>query len=157
MPDFDELYPGRFLKGTTLEGPTTVKVVSMVGDKLKDDDGNEKLKAILTVKTRDKKSGDIVTEEIVWNKTNALLTAAMFGRDYEKWAGHLVTIAYDPNIMFGKEKKGGIRVAGPPELQRPCEVSIKRPRRKMPEVYTLRPTPKATTEAAPATPAPQDG
>lgn len=140
MADFEELYPGRFVKGVTLDGHTTIKIVSMVGEKLKNDEDQEQLKAVLTVKMRDKKSGQIEQKELVWNKTNAILTSHILGRDYEKWAGKLITIAYDPSVMFGKEKKGGIRVCGSPHLTSPLEVQIKRPRRKRPEVYLLQPT-----------------
>lgn len=139
MPDFEELFPGRFVKGVTLDGPTTVKIVSMVGETLKDDDDREQLKAILTVKMRNKK-GDIEQRELVWNKTNAILTSNIFGRDYTQWAGKLITIAFDPTVMFGKEKKGGIRVCGSPSLKSALEVQIKRPRRKRPEIYMLQPT-----------------
>lgn len=139
MPDFEELFPGRFVKGVTLEGPTTFKIVSMVGEALKDDDDREQLKAILTVKMRNKK-GDVEQRELVWNKTNAILTSNILGRDYVQWAGKLITIAYDPTVMFGKEKKGGIRVCGSPHLKNALEVQIKRPRRKRPEIYMLQPT-----------------
>lgn len=150
MPDFEELYPGRFVKGVTLEGPTTVKIVSMVGEPLEDDDGHAKLKAILTVKMRNKKTGAIEENQLVWNKTNALLTANIHGRDYAKWTDKLITIAYDPSVMFGKEKKGGIRVCGSPALTSTIEVSIKRPRRKRPEIYLLQPTAQAPTGTQPA-------
>jgi len=148
MADFEELYPARFVKGVTLDGPTTIKIVSMVGEKLKDEDDQEKLKAILTVKMRDKKTGQIEQKELVWNKTNAILTAQILGRDYEKWSGKLITIAYDPSVMFGKERKGGIRVCGSPYLTSAQEVSIKRPRRKRPEVYILQPTGKEQGQQA---------
>lgn len=150
MPDFEELYPGRFVKGVTLDGHTTIKIVSMVGEKLQNDEDQEQLKAVLTVKMRDKRTGQIEQKELVWNKTNAVLTSHILGRDYSKWAGKLITIAYDPSIMFGKERKGGIRVCGSPHLKSPVEVSIKRPRRKRPEVYLLQPTSEQKKEPAPA-------
>ena len=65
----------------------------------------------------------------------------------------MLTIHYDKTVPFGKEKKGGIRVLGSPDMKSTVEVSIKMPRRKHPIVYVLQPTggsaPK--TAAKPAT------
>lgn len=136
--DLDELYPGRFLKGRTLERPMTIRIVSVGGEDLEGDKG-VKFKAVVKYKARDK-DGQIVDGEIVWNKTNALLAAAVFGtRDFTTWAGRLITIAFDPKVKLGSETPGGIRVSGSPELAEPKRVEIKRPRRKA-EVYTLLPT-----------------
>jgi hypothetical protein len=159
MPDLDELYPGRFLKGKTLERPITIRIVSVGGEPLEGDDG-AKVKGVLKYRTKGP-DGKPVVGEIIWNKTNALLAAAVFGtRDYTAWVGHTLTIRHDPGVMLAGEKVGGIRVVGSPELQRMVTVDIKRPRRKKPERYTLHPTDaqgrvRATKSATPsATPAP---
>jgi hypothetical protein len=138
MPHYDELYPGRFLKGSTLEHPITIRILSLGGEVLEGDDG-EKAKGVLKYRTAGPNGP--VNGEIVWAKTNAILTAKALGTDdYTAWAGHTITIANDPSIMFGKEKVGGIRVVGSPELKLTLIVDVKRPRRKKPERYTLRPT-----------------
>lgn len=139
MADLDELYPGRFLKGRTLEAPITIRIVSMVGEELEGEKG-VKLKGILRYRTRGE-DGVVVEAEMVCNKTNALLAAAVFGtRDYTLWAGHLITIGFDPTVRLGAETPGGIRVMGSPELKAPLRVEIKRPRRSKVEVYMLHPT-----------------
>lgn len=140
MPHFEELYPGRFLKGVTLAKPKTIRIISFSGEILEsgDDDEEEKKpakpKAIMKFKDRE---GD---GEMVVCKTNAALIAAMFGADYAQWTGKLITLHFDSSVRFGKEKPGGIRVLGSPDLPRPLEVKIKRPRRKKPEIYLLQPT-----------------
>jgi hypothetical protein len=144
MPDFETLYPSRFTKGPTLERPLTIRIVSVRGELLEGDDG-EKSKAVMTYNAAGPRDADgkptAVRGEIVLAKTNALLIAAILGtRDFAAWAGHTVTIHYDPNVRFGKDKPGGIRVCGSPELTKTIEVKIKRPKRKNTEDYTLVPT-----------------
>lgn len=132
---FDELYPGRFLKGVTLKGQKTIRIISVGGEKLEGDDGKKEPKAILRYKDKDGEG------EIVWCKTNAQLAAKVFGTPViEQWAGRLITIAFDPDVRFGAEKKGGIRVVGSPDMTEPMTVEIKRPRRKKLEVHHLQPT-----------------
>lgn len=134
MPHFDELYPGRFLKAAVLERPRTIRILGLRIENLAGDDG-EKAKGVLRYRDA---SGE---GEIVWCRTNAILTARALGTDdYAEWAGKLITIHNDPSVTFGRERTGGIRVYGSPELTAPRKVEIKRPRRRTPEVYVLRPT-----------------
>lgn len=148
MPHFESLYPNRFLKGATLERPLTVRIVSVDGEMLEGDTG-PKAKAVLKYKTQDA-SGAVVGGELVLAKTNAVLIASMLGPDYKQWAGHLITVSFDPAVMFGSERVGGIRVIGSPELTKTLVVEVKRPRRKRPEKYTLQPTDKRGAVIAPA-------
>ena len=134
MPHYDVIYPGRFIKATELEQPTVIRIAALVSERLQGDDG-EKAKGVLRFKDA---TGE---REAVWCRTNAILTAAALGTDdIEQWKGRLITIANDPTVMFGREKVGGIRVFGSPELAKETRVQIKRPRRKHPETYVLRPT-----------------
>jgi hypothetical protein len=136
MADLDTLFPSRFTKGVSLESPMTIRIVSIGGEMIEGDDG-EKSKAVLKYRSA---SGEA---ELVLNKTNALLIAACLGtRDYTAWAGRTITIGYDPTVMLGRERVGGIRVVGSPEIKATLRVEVKRPRRKRPEVYTLQPTDK---------------
>jgi len=148
---FEELYPGRFLKGVTLLAPKTIRIIEVVGNvELEGDDGAVKSKAVLRYKDGDKykdKPG-----EIVWVRTNAQLAAVALNEpDYTKWGGRLLTIHHDKTVTFGKEKKGGIRVLGSPDMKSTVEVSIKMPRRKHPIIYVLQPTGKTAAASKPAT------
>lgn len=140
MPDLDTLYPGRFLKGRSLAGPTTIQIISVSLVELEGDDDKKGSKAVLTVKMRDPLTGTVGPKEIVWCKTNAALTAAMFGRDYSTWVGKVMTIAFDETVKFGRDVVGGIRVVGSPTLKSEMTVEIKRPRRKVPDRMRLVPT-----------------
>lgn len=134
MPHFEELYPGRFLKGVTLAKPKTIRITAFAPEALENDDGKKVPKAILKYRDKDGEG------EMVCCKTNAALIAAMYGPDFSTWPGKLVTLHFDTSVRFGAEKPGGIRVLGAPELAKALEVTIKRPRRKKPEVYLLQPT-----------------
>ncbi len=151
MPHYDELYPGRFLKGTTLEGPTVIRILSMGGEVLEGEKGNEN-KGILRYRTAGR-DGRPVEGEIVWCKTNAILTSHILGSDYAAWAGRCITIHYDPTVKLGREQVGGIRVFGSPELKEPKTVEIKRPRRKA-ERWRLVPTDGKGREKGATTSAP---
>lgn len=143
MGHFEELYPGRFLKGVTLLAPKTIRIVEVVGNvELEGDDGAVKPKAVLRYKDGDKHKDK--PGEIVWVRTNAQLAAVALNEpDYTKWGGRLLTIHHDKTVAFGKEKKGGIRVLGSPDMTSSVEVAIKMPRRKHPLIYVLQPTGKA--------------
>lgn len=150
MGHFEELYPGRFLKGVTLLAPKTIRIVEVVGNvELEGDDGSVKSKAVLRYKDGDKHKDK--PGEIVWVRTNAQLAAVALNEpDYTKWGGRLLTIHHDKTVAFGKEKKGGIRVLGSPDMTSSVEVSIKMPRRKHPLIYVLQPTGNAAKASAAA-------
>lgn len=139
MAHYDELYPGRFLKGKTLMHPITVRIVALGGEELEGDDG-AKYKAVLKYHTAGP-DGKPVAGEMVFAKSNAMLAEAIFGTsDYKRWVGHLITIGYNPDIVLGNEKVGGLRIVGSPELKKTITVDVKRPRRKKPDRYMLQPT-----------------
>lgn len=151
MPDFDVLYPGRFLKGRTLEAPKLIKILKVGGEELEGEDNNKELKAILTYTDESGKS-----MQAVWCKTNSELVAALYGRDFTAWTGKYIAIYFDPSVKVKGVQKGGIRVWGAPAsvLSSPKQVEIYRPRRKKPDVYTLRPWVGARKAAA--QPSPQE-
>lgn len=159
MPDIDELSPGRFLKGRTLERPTVIRIVSVAGEPLEGDDGDKRIKGIVKCRAAGP-DGKPVDHEIVWCRTNALLAAAALGtRDYTAWSGKLLTIWFDASVRLGRELVGGIRVCGSPELKAPLRVEVKRPRRRQPEVYMLQPTDnqgRTRTAAPPAQEQPRE-
>jgi hypothetical protein len=147
VADYETLYPGRFLKKETLASPKTIRIVSVQNTVLEGEKGAEQ-KAVLKYKAADGEG------EIVWCKTNAILTAYALGeRDVDKWAGRKITIHNNPQVDLKGKKVGGIRVFGSPEMTEPMRVEVKRPRRKNPETYNLVPTGKNAKAAAP-TPAP---
>ncbi len=55
---------------------------------------------------------------LVLNKGNAKKLTTAYGQETDQWAGKKVTIYYDPNVEFGGELVGGLRVRMPSNGQR---------------------------------------
>lgn len=118
ITNFDELYPGRFLKAGLFKGskPTlTIKNVRL--EELVGEDGQPKQKAILSFVER--------PMEHVMPKTNAICLKAMFGKDLTNWKGKRVT-------LFAGQWNGEecIRVWGSPDISEEMVVKVELPRRK---------------------------
>lgn len=116
--NYDELYPGRFLKAGLFKGKhvtLTIKDVDVEG--LEDNTGAKKAKAILSFKETDM--------QLVMCKTNGLCIRAMFGKELVNWIERRVT--FFPGTWNGEEC---IRVWGSPELEKEMKVSVELPRRK---------------------------
>lgn len=129
--DYDELYPGRFLKAGAFKGETPTYTIEDVNvEELHGDKGKE-MKA--TVVFSDAKQGWVMC------KTNGLCLKGMFGRSLDDWIGKRVT-------LFAEDFEGepAIRVWGSPDITEDIKVLIAFPRKK-PYTRTMRPTGKAST------------
>ncbi len=118
VSNFDELYPGRFLKAGLFKGgkPTlTIKDVDI--EEMPGEDGKPKVKAVLSFNER--------PMQLVMCKTNGLCLKAMFGKELKDWIGKRVT-------LFAGQWNGEecIRVWGSPDIEKDFPVSIELPRRK---------------------------
>ena len=115
--DWDELYPGRFLKAGDFKGKqvtltmSEVKIEELVGDK------GPQIKGVISFEQTEK--------QWALNKTNGLCLRAMFGRKVQEWVGKRVT-------LFPSQWNGEIciRVHGSPDIDKDMEVSIALPRRR---------------------------
>lgn len=116
--DWDELYPGRFLKAGQLgPRPVVFTIASVDLDLLMGDDGKEQKKGVISFRE---------TEfQITANKTNGLCLKAMFGRDVQKWIGKRVA-------LFQGRWKGepAVRIYGSPDITEDISVEIKLPKRR---------------------------
>ncbi len=116
--DWDELYPGRFIKAGEFKGkkPTlTIKDVDMAS--LVSDDGTEKLKGVLSFVETPK--------QLPLNKTNGICLKAMFGRKVQEWVGKRVTLF--AGTWNGEE---ATRIWGSPDIKEEQAVEVKLPRKK---------------------------
>ncbi len=135
--DFDELYPGRFLKAGDFKGKNvTLKISAVALDELEGDKGKQ-VKGIISFEKTEK--------QWALNKTNGICLRALFGRKVQEWVGKRVT-------LFAGTWNGdiAIRVFGSPELAEDLEVEVSLPR-KRPFTMTMHKVegPKtAATEAA---------
>jgi hypothetical protein len=121
--DWDELYPGRFLKAGQLgERKPTLTIKAVEVDRLLDDKGQEKVKGVITFNE--------IAYQLALNKTNGLCLREMFGRELEKWVGHKVTL-YRSAVESGSRKgEPAVRVWGSPELEADRTVEVKLPRKR---------------------------
>lgn len=129
--DYDELFPGRFLKAGQFKGKSvtlTIKDVEL--ESLPQDNGKERDRGII--------SFNETKLQIVLNSTNGQCFRAMFGRKPPDWIGKRVTLAPEKD-RFGKEVVDAIRVQGSPDITAPIEVEIRLPRKK-PKARKLIPT-----------------
>lgn len=115
--DWDQLYPGRFLKAGELLGKqVTLTIKSVDLDELEGDKG-KKVKGII--------SFDGTPKQLALNRTNGTCLREMFGRMLPAWVGKRVT-------LFPGEWNGEpcIRVWGSPDIERDMKIEVALPRRK---------------------------
>lgn len=143
--DFDQLYPGRFLKSGELLGKkVTVTIADVELDELEGDKG-KRIQGIIFLRESNK--------QIVLNKTNGLCLKGMFGRKLSDWVGKRITIFQD-QVRFGADTVDAIRIWGSPDIERDMQVTITLPRKK-PTQMTMHKmdakTASQATEEAPPT------
>lgn len=134
--DFDQMYPGRFIKAGDFGGKqVTLRISAVDIAKLVSDKGPQ-VKGIV--------SFDRTEKQWCINKTNGECVKAMFGRNPQAWIGKRVT-------LFAGDHNGEpcIRVWGSPDIDADFEVLIQLPR-KFPFRMTMHRTGPARAAAAPA-------
>lgn len=115
--DWDELYPGRFLKAGELLGrKVTVTISSVDLDTLEGDNG-KKVKGVISFRETQK--------QLALNRTNGICLREMFGRQIPAWEGKRIT-------LFPDEWNGEpcIRVWGSPDIEQDKQIQIALPRRR---------------------------
>lgn len=118
--DFDQLFPGRFLKAGMFQGRDVTLTISEIKVETLEGEKGKEVRGILSFREK--------PQQLVLNKTNGLCLRGMFGRDTEKWIGKRITFFPAP-IDFG-DAEIAIRVRGSPDLPAPMEVEIKLARKK---------------------------
>jgi predicted YcjX-like family ATPase len=141
VQDFDELYPGRFIKAGDLKGRDwTLTIARVVLEEL---EGTKKQsKGVIAFRETQK--------ELVLNRTNGECIKAMFGRKLADWAGKRITI-YPANIQSDLADLA-IRIKGSPDLPQDVAFTLSLARKK-PRQMTLKKT-SVNGKAAPK-PAPE--
>lgn len=116
--DFDQLYPGRFIKAGELLGKkVTLTIAEVDTEELMGEDGAKKIKATLAFKETEKMH--------VMCKTNGVCLRDMFGKDLSAWVGKRITLF--PDTWNGEPC---IRVWGSPDIEQDIEVTVTLPRRR---------------------------
>ena len=117
--DWDELYPGRFLKASDLKGKiVTLEIASVDIEELEGTKGKQ-IKGIIKFKNTK------TDKALALNKTNGICLKAMFGKLVQEWVGK--------RVMLHKAEWNGddcIRVYGSPDLAADLEVEVALPRKR---------------------------
>ncbi len=115
--DWDELYPGRFIKAGELHGKkVTLTIADVTTEELVGDNG-KKVKGILSFRETPK--------AIALNRTNGTCLREMFGRKLSEWVGKRVTIF--PDVWNGEP---AIRIWGSPDISSDMSIEVALPRRR---------------------------
>lgn len=123
--DWDQLYPGRFLKSGQLLGRKILVTISdVIIDELEGDKGKQ-IKGIIVLKEKGM--------EVALNRTNGCCLRAMFGRHLNTWKGKRIWI-YPTQVRFGPNMVDAIRIWGSPDIERDITATIQLPRRKPQEM-----------------------
>lgn len=115
--DYDELYPGRFLKAGELLGRKVTVTISSVDLDMLESDSGKKVKGVVSFKETQK--------QLALNRTNGICLREMFGRQIPQWEGKRIT-------LFPDEWNGEpcIRIWGSPDINEDRKIQIALPRRR---------------------------
>jgi hypothetical protein len=129
--DWDQLYPGRFLKpGELLGKKWTLTIADIELDELEGMAG-KKVQGILSFQQTER--------GLPLNKTNGICLKAMFGKKIrEHWIGKKITLFVEKNRVNGEDS---IMIWGSPDLDKDLDVLVELSRRK-PFTMTMHKTPK---------------
>jgi hypothetical protein len=121
--DWDELYPGRYLKAGQLnDRKPTLTIKSVDVEKLQDDKGHDKIKGVITFEE--------IGYQWALNKTNGIVLREMFGRSLSGWVGRKVTI-YRGAVESGSQRgEPAVRIWGSPELKEDRTIVVQLPRKR---------------------------
>lgn len=115
--DWDELYPGRFLKAADLKGKkVTLKISGVRLEELIGDKGPQ-IKGLISFERTDK--------QLALNKTNGICLKDMFGKKVQEWIGKRVTL-----FPTTHNEDDCIRVWGSPDIKADKSVAISLPRKR---------------------------
>lgn len=103
MPHYKKFFPTGFIDESDLPNDVvvTIKAVGLEDLQLPGTSATEK-KLVMSFEGAKKK--------LVVNKTNAQRIAKLYGGQTEDWIGKQITLYFDPEVKFGKQVVGGVRV-----------------------------------------------
>jgi len=102
-----EAHPSNWLaKEDLFEGPVQATIASVKREEVSSGDHGTETKTTMHFREKDIKP-------MILNVTNWDRVEAAYGLESDDWIGKVVELYHDPEVMFGREKKGGIRVRIP--------------------------------------------
>lgn len=105
MPRLGDIFPSRFLKESDLSIPVLVTIKSVTMEVI--GRGNDReTKAVIAFNE--------IEKELTLNKTNGKRIEKIVGSDdTDAWPGVKIVVYWDPDIEFGGDIVGGVRVRAP--------------------------------------------
>ena len=98
MANIDTAFPSKYLKAHDLGGKTVkLKITGINVEKLGED-----LRPVISFNGTEK--------TLVVNKTNANRITQSYGKETDDWIGKKLIAYNDPNVTFGKDIVGGMRI-----------------------------------------------
>lgn len=84
----------------------------------------------------------------VWRPSKGMLDvlAACWGTDAKQWVGRQVTVYNDPEVMFGRDKVGGVRISHLSGIDKARSVTIRASGAGRKQAWRVEPLPDAPTE-----------
>ena len=106
----DEALPGAFLTKEHFPNPTLVTIDSVVMESVKSDHGPDKDKPVMYVKNPS--NGELDTSRgIILNVGNWDVCERITQQpDADDWVGAQIVVYVDPEVMYGRDKVGGLRI-----------------------------------------------
>ena len=102
----DEAFPSKWLgKSDLIDGPILVTIESVGFEDVQVDSGTES-KTVMYFREANIKP-------LIVNVTNWDRIETAYGAESDEWIGKTIEVYHDPNVMFGRDKKGGTRVRIP--------------------------------------------
>lgn len=149
--DYDELFPGRFLKSGELKGKdVTLKIANVCTEELPDKKGTKVNKDGERVRIRGIIAFEKTEKQLVLNKTNGECLKAMFGRNTDAWVGKRVTFYPATVDAFGEETLA-IRVRGSPDIAQDMVADLQLGQKKRTARLKCTTTPAVAPKQAAAT------
>ena len=120
--NFEECFPGRFLRAGLFEGKTpTLTIEDVVLEELPTDKGEMQTRGILSFKE--------TKMQLCLNKTNGVCLRTMFGSKPALWVGKRVTFCCEQD-KFGSKTVDAIRIKGSPDIEEDVNCEITMPKKK---------------------------
>jgi len=144
---WEQRFKGEYISAGEIGDRRPTFTIARIGNVRMDDEKKKKEvdKAVIWFKEIDR--------GWIYCKTSGHSMAAMWGKDDANWIGKRVTLYADPDIMFGADQVGGIRVAGSPDIDKEIKIRIKFKKKRALEVV-LTPTAAPATLPKPTEPTP---
>ena len=111
----NEAFPSQYLGQKDIERPITAIIEAVRFEEVQGDHGAED-KPVLFFKNDEPK-------KMILNNTNWGAIEDAYGDESDNWNGKSIELYVDPGIMFGNQRKGGLRVRVPAHGGKPAKAS----------------------------------